>query len=101
MLCFSLPRAELIVGNTVEPSAEFSHTAEAAHIDISLEEGFLSKVVAKRLVAQGEVEEKPPHLGLIRLDQSAKCTSVITERASGNQFEFIYFTQHCAHHFNH
>ena len=65
-------------------------SAELANIGVSLDESFLSEVVAESFVAARKVKEEIVQNGLIGVDEACESPSVVAQHNLRYKFQFFY-----------
>jgi hypothetical protein len=83
----SFPRffPKTVVGNPVKPGRKTRFTAEAAQVFVSLEEGFLRKVVREGNIRPDKVAEQTSHARLVIPDQLRKGVVVVINKNARNE----------------
>lgn len=78
--------AKLVVRDTQQPRKQLRVAAESVQPPVSCDKRLLRQIVRPRLIAAGELAQKPPHGGLVPLHQLTEGCPVVVADGAGDEF---------------
>jgi hypothetical protein len=83
----SFPRflPKTVIGDPVKPGRKTSFAAEAAQVFVSLEKGFLRKIIRQRNIGTHQIAEQTSHARLVIPDQLRKSVVVVINQDTCNE----------------